>query len=1073
MRTNVFLRSMRRQPAKAAVMLLVIGIMTFAFVSRAAEYLIISHETERLSGYYTSVGSLESTGGGLSDRDEAAALLSQHPDVELVNRYRNVSAVLQEDFTNADFDMALTSGTTQYYAFSGTLLIKSRSFLSFIMDTPLTGYSDVSLVFRSGSIHVGRIALLMYNNLGYSEEAFADIKKGDRFFVVGRYDTSDHNCTITHDGGLYLNLVPVTDDAPVYPLPEGEDVDLNDPALARWKELIPFVQDQQRAVNALAVEDMSALPGVQEDNRYIYLTDGRWLDSADTQEGRRVCVINNGFASAQNLKVGDTLTLKLRDVPSYFGYCLAPTMEETIELWRGAKTAEAETFEIVGTYEYVEGNKHTHTILRNNLYIPSSVVPEGFVCANGSGLDEMAYAALSAQAHTTELYYEGAEGPYPGETAFILKDPAAEASFVADTREALGTLGFRTVMVENGWSDFQAAAVPMRRSSLYNAVIFTVVLVAALVLVTFAYFFMRRKELAVVRAMGLPANRCAAEISLPLLIVGFLGLLPGALFGWRYAEQSAGETLESLAAFGSDGAATLPWAYLAALCGIVAVLLVAVVLIFAHVRARLPVLRQIQGGAPAGAKKKALGKSETVPVPAVAAAVDAAAVRPSAVRTVPAVSDAPATGKGSGTGVVLRFVWRHMARAWAKSLLTALLAAAFTVGLSAISLSIETNTQKIEELYETISVRVELTQKDSTSMTVPGGGFLFEEAVQSVLDTGYITDAYLEGANIGSLYTYDAMWDAGKGIAIMGEGDTCNIRAVDNLEKFLSAIGSGSAWTITYEDGWDESCFGRDWREAGQTLEGDDMLPLLLPRVYYDQYMAEGAQPIILTCRGQHRACQVIGVYDKDNAQGGDFQTMPLVLMPQSALQAMVGNKMRYSWAIFTVDPAMNYDLDAFRESIDELANTPHIGGVPVRVILRDEELRQAAEPLEESVTLMEILYPVMLVLSVLVAAAGSALFVMLSAKDAAILRVQGTGKARVQLMLSLQQVFTSFAGLLAGLTSMAVYLAGRHPELTGTIFGGALLCAVLYLAAATTGAVGASVAVTGRNPLEMLQVKE
>ena len=57
MRTNVFLRSTHRQPLKAAVILFVVGAVTFAFVARAAEYLLVRQETERLSGYYSAVGS--------------------------------------------------------------------------------------------------------------------------------------------------------------------------------------------------------------------------------------------------------------------------------------------------------------------------------------------------------------------------------------------------------------------------------------------------------------------------------------------------------------------------------------------------------------------------------------------------------------------------------------------------------------------------------------------------------------------------------------------------------------------------------------------------------------------------------------------------------------------------------------------------------------------------------------------------------------------------------------------------------------------------------------------------------
>ena len=79
MRTNVFLRSTRRQPLKAAVILFVVGAVTFAFVARAAEYLLVRQETERLSGYYSAVGALTAAGDRWADREEAAAYLASRP----------------------------------------------------------------------------------------------------------------------------------------------------------------------------------------------------------------------------------------------------------------------------------------------------------------------------------------------------------------------------------------------------------------------------------------------------------------------------------------------------------------------------------------------------------------------------------------------------------------------------------------------------------------------------------------------------------------------------------------------------------------------------------------------------------------------------------------------------------------------------------------------------------------------------------------------------------------------------------------------------------------------------------
>ena len=59
MKTNVFLRSARRQPVRTVCLALVVVFVTFAFVGRASEYLLIRQETERLGSFYRSIGKSE------------------------------------------------------------------------------------------------------------------------------------------------------------------------------------------------------------------------------------------------------------------------------------------------------------------------------------------------------------------------------------------------------------------------------------------------------------------------------------------------------------------------------------------------------------------------------------------------------------------------------------------------------------------------------------------------------------------------------------------------------------------------------------------------------------------------------------------------------------------------------------------------------------------------------------------------------------------------------------------------------------------------------------------------------
>ena len=105
MKNNIFLRSTRRQPIRTVLLLLIITLITFAFTARAAEYLLVRQETERLGGYYKAIGKisrLEGTGTApTASFDETLEFLENDPRVTHTSWHRTCSAVLQ-DMYNAD-----------------------------------------------------------------------------------------------------------------------------------------------------------------------------------------------------------------------------------------------------------------------------------------------------------------------------------------------------------------------------------------------------------------------------------------------------------------------------------------------------------------------------------------------------------------------------------------------------------------------------------------------------------------------------------------------------------------------------------------------------------------------------------------------------------------------------------------------------------------------------------------------------------------------------------------------------------------------------------------------------------
>lgn len=1038
MRKNVFLKSTLRQPVRAALLAAVIALITFAFVARASEYLLVRQETERLGAYYRAVGTLESTAGDRwADTGEAAAYLASNSAVALVNVYNQTSAVMEEPFCNADTGVDSVGKESWSLAFCGTLRQWDHETFSFSVDTVLAGYPE--------HIREGGTAVMFRTKSGDPRDvdaAYAQLEAGARYLVMGYYQPSAYpRCQVeTAGGGLttYIALTSMEEGRFFHPVPMEGTVDWSDPVLGAYEKRIAQIRDGQRALNIVALRDMSALPLTQDSDAGIYLTEGRWLDGEDDALERRVCVVNANLASMRGLALGDSLTLRLRDIPSWQGY--------NYDAFGPEGETSTDTYEIVGIYDYI--SKYRSTVVRNYTYVPASAVPGSFALTTGENVDQRNYEFVHSQ-----YLGKNAAIPYPGEVSFSLVSPDDEARFLSETREDLARMGFKVVMSENNWANFQAAAVPMKRSSLLSAAIFSALLLAAFCLLAVIYYRMRRKEIAIARALGVPAWRCARDVSVPLLLLGLPGIAAGAYLGWQYTLGNAAGTLSALGDLGGEVIPSLPVLWLAALGGGALALLLLVTLGGAAFLSSRPVLTLVQGGGMTARRDRA----ETAQAPG--AAVPSAVPAHTAVSVRRAETSAPAGSGRGGAAHVLRFVWRHIARAKVKSALSILLAAGFTAGLAAIQLSIAGSREKIDWLYENTAVEAELLLADSTR-EIKGGGFLRQSTVDALLDSGYVTDAYLEGSATGAVIRYAPGMENGRDIHIAGEDiSDRTIRALNDADVFLSPAGSGGAVTVTYFDGWDGSLFASEWTA--------DEFPVILPKTVYMEFGGR----IGLSCKG-FRVCRAAGYYEGEVA-GTAGETDP-VLIPLSAYRDMSNARaVAYSKAHVTLDPSLNRELEAFTQLVNDLSASQGFGAIALRAVIWDEELRLAVAPLENSIRLMEVLYPVTLALSLLAAAGISVLFVMTSAKEAAIMRILGTSRMRSRAMLTLQTAFTSAAGLLLGLAAILAYAGRTRPGLLAVLAGTSALWAALYLLSAVLGAAASAAAVTGKNPLELLQVRE
>ena len=1036
MKHNPFLRSTFRQPGKALCLVLVTALAAFAFVSRASEYLLIAQETERLAEYYAAIGTLVSaTGDPWADTHEAAAWLEENPYVQTVNTYDCTIGVIQEDICNADTDNH--TNTSESVCFMGTLLDWSGRTFYFQVDEVLCGYPE--------RVEPGRRMAVVWSGNGIDsgavEAAYAALERGERYLVQTLYYPFAGS-RVEYDGAgnavtTFVNLLPLSQSRLFCPVPEDGALDWTGSALSALREKVQVEWDIQHSLNVIAVRDMGALPMTRDTAQGIRLAGGRWLTAEDDRQGSPLCAVNEAFAALRGLEVGDTLTLELRDLPSTFGYFDNETgMPYDVAVEQSRKAVR--TYEIVGIYGHLAS--YPSTFVRNDVYVPASTVPEDFAM---SYRDPERDTGISDYPSLFDYRRDGQSGggfdslPRPGTVSFVLTGPEEKAAFMAENREALAKLGFRVSLPENNWENFQAAAGPLERSALLGTVLFGGILAAALGVVVLAYLRMRWRELPIVRSLGVPAAVCVRQVSAPLLGLGLAGVLSGGALGWRYTMAQGTEKLEGLRSFGSAAGAALGPGALVALLGGSFAALAALTVGSAAVLFRKPVLVLLQGG-------RAAKAARTVPA-AVLTGSPAKALEAERTRTMSIFRPKPLTAqkiRRPGMGPALRFAWRQVVRSKGKTAVTIALAAGFTAGLATMELSVLNGRERAGWLYEHTSVEAELTA---------GEGNIRADVLDALLDTGYAAEKYLEGASPGALIRYTPGMEEGPPSVSSGKkmpdqaavGDdvlSVSLRAIGDVDTFLTPAGSGSRVTISYLDGWDGSLFGKDWT---------GVFPVVLPKELYDEY----GGTIALSWKGFH-ICEVAGYYTGSVDGGGDS-----ILLPLGVYQRLGGHRTSYSKVHLWLDPALNRDLSPFLRAAEDAVQSG------LEAVVWDEELRMVTAPLEQSVELTEALYPVVFALSVLTAAGTAVLLTLLNTKHVAILRVQGTGRGPSAAILLLQQVFPTLAGLALGAAG-SFLLAGRA---VSCIF----LCTALYLAAGTSGAAVSAVIILNRKPMELLQVKE
>jgi len=1163
---------MLRQPVRTGLLVILIGLASFAFFLRTVEFVTVQSEITELGRFYRTIGAIRAE-TYYADVSAAAEIIENSPLVGFVDRRKAVEAVL------LDFNTPDTAGMINGTARDMQARIAESLFIGYINDIE---FHD----FRNVFVDASGVAFATYSSVVDMNLHIVDHLAGlEDFVTTGQQlriwhqlytvtiplDSDDEfvrptsaSATFIDDleiSGVYLfrgafyvrgtpfgvglqlptlggddfmMLHPLIDEiyflpaikaqgsdfysSMIFDIPEmeellqdatprnnftirnviaqghlnnyftfiNEDYFLNQPELSSLVSEIEFLNYEHRTIQLITARDMNLLPefqrgapfrlgwGLGESGRLFRVVSGRELTHSDYINEHHVAVVSTAFRSITGLNIGDTFRVSVPLEQQISG--VLPELND-IRVRTIPNSYDPENYielTIVGIYLDLARPWWLGTFGSSVVYVPFSVLPEGIVL---NPPNEDAILNWSDSNHLPSSWFN-----------FELASSLNEQLFIDEYAERLADLGFGLVIFESNSQDFWASVNPMLLVVRFNAYVFWAVLVLVLTLVVFLFLQQRRKEIAIQRALGFTKARLTLRIIFCAIIFTIPPALVGGYIGWEYALGLVNETLtplsdildgvygvtlnmmtisdlnvpESLHHFFATDTFTpaieLSFTWYILFIAITLSLMLLLVFIGNMLIYRLPVLEQLQGTT----AKKIAESSET---PASQSFVDAVKL------SIPKIKFAfsPVTKLINR----LKFIFTHILRAPGKSILGVLIALFFILVFGWLSESILSSENTIDNLFDTTIVEGRVEQQQiaigmGTLNFMPSNN-ISRGTIDSIRESGYLLNDSVEASHNRSFIIpkdddgiFPENWAEAIGYDLTVSVDLNwwvfdNMFALNDLPAFIDehTIDTPSAFEgiqIEFIDGF--NIYTDFVHTPGEVI------PIIISEsiaanrgVEIGDVVFIGYTPTNLVWL-DHVTAKVVGIHNELIMRAGLQQSF---IMPSDAFENILGRFIRYTAFSFTIDPIHNREISEVREFFSRALGQS--------LILLDNILYSVIGIATQTLLLLELIYPIALWASIIIAGGLNMLLMLQNAKKAAIMRVLGTGKVRIMLFLVFEQFLITIFGVIPGILILLFI---------GVTFSYMLILAIIfYIAVTLGGAIIGVILIANRPPLEMLQVRE
>jgi addiction module RelE/StbE family toxin len=855
-----------------------------------------------------------------------------------------------------------------------------------------------SFVFMGGSGYTAQ-------SLDYdiTEDMVGPLEKGRRYVFVVRAPRNKANDSDSY--GFYLGddslrgwwpyVTDVTD------LPENY---LETADFAPLRQLMQVTNDDIHTFDVVYTDDMASIRRVTR--QQLTAVQGRLLGPEDA--GKNVCVVNETFLNNNGLQLGDSVTLKLGNVLVeqylYLG-AVAVARDRHADEWI------EQSFTIVGVwYDSSDRGWRDHEYYR--YYSVGSWQGQDPYWAYSDNAIFVPTAFLPASSDTKNHLFR------PAEVSFVVRDAANIGAFAEESLPLVEEMGLSYSWNDANWPIVAEKMGETRNLTLLKLLIFTAASVLSVGLTLYLFLHRRRKEYAVLRALGTPRRAAARALWLPLMALAVLSAFMGLSGAWLRSDAAAAR---SAAEFAEAGLEAMPQAHFTVyLLGTLGILAITALLSLLY-------LRGLGKRSPLQLLQDSERRKEKT-------AEAAAEISQEAMAHAAAVLAVPVTATGKPIkGFLRRYVLRHIRRAGAKTLLALLLAALLVGAVGQLTVM----RSRYAELAATVQVNAcfydGLTY--NKAKTLMKSGLLHDPVCRKLYQE---SEAELEFSPARVVFT-------------------------NRLELEITA-------PVSWLEGWDAE-------RADDACEMICILPApvmeelgvkLGDKVRVDEaacisHLVTGHPEVVartweemLALRDRYRNFYtVVGQVETEDT---DY----VVYAPAEAFQyySCLGYVLYLDSAVFTLNDY--HDADRVRQMAAEIQYT--VKKPPVFSMDTSD-----ADRIYRVYRLIETLYPLTVAAALILGTLLPVLMILQEQKEAAILRALGWSKKLTIRRLTLEQAALCLAGLVLALLALFA--------VNGSGFLGVIAVPLVYVAAHFALCVGASAAISAsilqKSPMRLLQVKE